>query len=81
MKEIYCAILQGFLATREKVHVQADDVCVNEDGVRLFDEERCVAFFSREMVIGVYRQVDATLEIILGEAEEVEKVNEVQQDG
>lgn len=70
MKEIYCAILQGFLATRETVNIQADDISVNDDGVRLFDEERCVAFFSREMVIGVYRKMD---EIMENESDELQE--------
>ena len=77
MKEIYCVILQGFLATREKVNVQADHISVDDDGVRLFDEERCVAFFSRGMLIGVYRQVDASLEIKPEEAEEAEKGEQI----
>lgn len=59
MKEIYCVILQGFLTTRETVYVQADDIGVDDEGVRLFDGERCVAFFSHEIFRGVYRQVDS----------------------
>lgn len=39
MKEIYCVILQGFLTTREEVLVQADDIGVDDEGVRLFDGE------------------------------------------
>ena len=62
MKEIYCVILQGFLTTRETVYVQADDIAVDETGVRLYDEERCIAYFSNEIFRGVYRKLDETME-------------------
>ena len=58
MKEIYCVILQGFLTTRETVYVQADDIAVDDKGVRLYDEERCIAYFSNEIFRGVYRRLD-----------------------
>lgn len=61
MKEIYCVILQGFLTTRETVYVQADDIGMDDEGVRLFDGERCVAFFSHEIFRGVYRQLDSKI--------------------
>lgn len=64
MKEIYCVILQGFLATRETVQVQANDIGVAEDGVRLYDGEQCVAFFGYEIFRGVYRQIDATIKAL-----------------
>ena len=64
MKEIYCVILQGFLTTKETVQVQADDISVAEDGVRLYDGERCVAFFSHEIFRGVYRQVDSKIHFL-----------------
>ena len=77
MKEIYCVILQAFLGTRETVKVIADEIGVDDNGMRLFDGERCVAFFSYEIFRGVYRQVDATIEIIPGEAEEAEKDDKI----
>lgn len=61
MKEIFCVILQGFLTQKETVYVQADDIAVCDEGVRLFDGERCVAFFSHEIFRGVYRQVDSKI--------------------
>ena len=64
MKEIYCVILQGFLTTRETVYVQADDIGVDDEGVRLFDGERYVAFFSHEIFRGVYRQVDSKIHLL-----------------
>lgn len=62
MKEIYCVILQGFLTTRETVYVQADDIAVDDTGVRLYDEERCIAYFSNVIFRGVYRKLDETME-------------------
>lgn len=62
MKEIFCVILQGFLTTRETVYVQADDIALDENGVRLYDEERCIAYFSNEIFRGVYRKLDETME-------------------
>lgn len=64
MKEIYCVILQGFLTTKETVYVQADEIGVDDEGVRLFDGQRCVAFFSHEIFRGVYRQIDATIKAL-----------------
>lgn len=71
MKEIYCVILQGFLTTKETVQVQADDISVAEDGVRLYDGERCVAFFSYEIFRGAYRPVaDLTIQFLPEGAED-----------
>ena len=70
MKEIYNVILQGFLTTRETVSVQADDIMVLEDGVKLFDGEQCVAFFSQEIFRGVYRQVDSKIHFLPEGAED-----------
>ena len=67
MKEIFCVILQGFLTQKETVYVQADDIAVVEDGVRLYDEERCVAYFSNEIFRGVYRRLDGCIQEILEE--------------
>lgn len=64
MKEIYCVILQGFLTTKETVYVQAEDIGVDDEGVRLFDGERCVAFFSHEIFRGVYRQLDSKINFL-----------------
>ena len=65
MKEIYCVILQqGFLTARETVNVQADDIMVTEDGVKLFDGEQCVAFFTYDLFKGVYRKVDAKINFL-----------------
>ena len=61
MKEIYCIILQGFLTTKENVFVQADGISVDDDGARLFDEDRCIAYFSHEIFRGVYRQLDSKI--------------------
>lgn len=61
MKEIYCIILQGFLTTKENVFVQADGISVDDDGARLFDEDRCIAYFSHEIFRGVYRKIDGCI--------------------
>lgn len=61
MKEIFCVILQGFLTTREHVYVQADDIVLDGTGVKLFDEERCIAYFSNEIFRGVYRRLDGCI--------------------
>ena len=71
MKEIYCIILQGFLTTKENVFVQADEISVDDDGARLFDGERCVAFFSHEIFRGVYRKIDGCIQEI--PTEEIEE--------
>lgn len=79
MKEIYCVILQWFLATRETVQVQADDISVDDEGVRLYDGERCVAFFCHEIFRGVYRPLpDLTIQL-LPEQEKAEKLGRVDQ--
>ena len=70
MKEIYCVILQWFLTTKETVYVQVDEIGVDDEGVRLFDGERCVAFFSHEIFRGVYRQIDATIKALPEGAED-----------
>lgn len=66
MKELYCVILQTFLA-KETVKVLADDIQVDENGVRLYDEDRTVAHFSNEIYRGCYRMsmvVNARREIV-----------------
>lgn len=66
MKELYCVILQTFLA-KETVKVMADDIMVSDDGVRLFDGEKTVAHFSFDIYRGVYREalvVDADGRIV-----------------
>lgn len=70
MKEIFCVILQGFLTQKETVYVQADDIAVDDTGVRLYDEERCVAYFSNEIFRGVYRKID---EIMENESDELQE--------
>lgn len=64
MKEIFCVILQGFLTQKETVYVQADDIVVDDTGVRLFDEDRCIAYFSNEIFRGVYRRLDECIQEI-----------------
>lgn len=70
MKEIFCIILQGFLATKENVFVHADEISVDDDGVRLFDEDRCIAYFSHEIFRGVYRQLDSKINFLREGAED-----------
>ena len=70
MKEIFCVILQGFLTQKETVYVQADDIAVDDTGVRLYDEERCVAYFSNEIFRGVYRRLDGCIQEIPKEENE-----------
>ena len=64
MKEIFCVILQGFLTQKETVYVQADDIVLDDTGVRLYDAERCVAYFSNEIFRGVYRRLDECIQEI-----------------
>ena len=64
MKEIFCVILQGFLTQKETVYVQADDIVMDGTGVRLYDEERCIAYFSNEIFRGVYRRLDGCIKEI-----------------
>lgn len=61
MKELYCVILQIFLK-EEKVYLEADDISVDDDGVRLFQGEQCVGFFSREIFRGAFKQANPNIE-------------------
>ncbi len=61
MKEFYCVILQIFLK-EEKVYLIADDISVEDDGIRLFDGEQCVGFFSREIFRGAYKRANLNIE-------------------
>lgn len=70
MKEIFCVILHGFLTQKETVYVQADDIAVEDTGVRLYNEERCVAYFSNEIFRGVYRKMDECIQEIPKEENE-----------
>lgn len=76
MKEVFCVILQGFLTQKETVYVQADDIAVDDTGVRLYDAERCVAYFSNEIFRGVYRQVDSKINFLPEGAEDEDVVCE-----
>ena len=77
MKERYIVILQGFLATRERAEIEADEIDVDGEGnIRLYDGERCIACFSSQIALGVYRklEIEAPKEI-----HEKENENDVQE--
>ena len=59
MKERYIVILQSFLTTRERVEIEADEIDVDSEGnIRLYDGERCIAYFCSQIALGVYRKAE-----------------------
>ena len=59
MKERYIVILQGFIGTRERVEIEADEIDVDGEGnIRLYDGERCIAYFSSQIALGVYHKLE-----------------------
>lgn len=59
MNERYIVILQGFIGSRERVEIEADEINVDGEGnIRLYDGERCIAFFGSQIALGVYRKFE-----------------------
>lgn len=60
MREIYVVLISGFL-TSQSVQVLADEIVLEQEGLRLKDNGATVAFFCDSIFKGVYRKVGAKI--------------------
>lgn len=68
MKELF-VVIYGQLLGSATCEVFADDIEVTDDGIKLFDGLRCIAYFSNSIFRGVYRKVDAKITVLPEESE------------
>jgi hypothetical protein len=55
MKELYVVLYSAILGSAT-CQVLADEIVVEDDGVKLLDAGRCIAYFSNNIFRGVYRK-------------------------
>lgn len=66
MKEIFVVMYTNFLGM-QSCEVQAEEIDIVEDGVKLYDGERCIAYFSDTIFRAVYRKIPEGREPFLAE--------------